>query len=330
MPCRFEQAICGPSPRWYEGHHDAKCSPGLQTQMTKLQQKLDKSAAWVKAKDEELAELKQAFADARVSAQQVAVDGPRVEQLRADMAVLREELREAKDQRGEAAKAQDEAARAAGHAEGQAEERAALLQRAKVSSSAHTLVTKHHITSGHTESEVEFNRPNKRSHQRWSIRQHLHTALRAQDEAAAAQKEAAHQRALAAHAAHAARETEKRLERCRGQLAAGVAREERTLARNRDVYGRVRAAWAATKGTPRAPGAIAAAARELRAIEIVGIYEHAKAGADAELARLAAENLGLLEEVRQLENKAALLARERGGAGAASIEVRALRAAPTT
>ena len=143
-----------------------------------------------------------------------------------------------------------------------------------------------------------------------------------QAEARDAQKEAGQQRALAAHAANSSREAEKRLERCRSQLAAAVAREERTLARNKEVYSRVRTAWAATKGTPKAPGAVAAAARELRAIEIVGIYEHAKASSDAELARLAALNDSLTEEVRQLQNKAALLARERGTAGAASAEVR--------
>lgn len=146
--------------------------------------------------------------------------------------------------------------------------------------------------------------------------------MRTQAERSEAQKDAAAQRALAVQLTHNAREAEKRLERCRGQLAAAVAREERTLERNRAIYTRMRSAWAATKGSGRASGAVAAAARELRAVEIVGIYEHEKGVGDRELSRLAEENRALLQEVRGLQNKATLLARERGGIGAATVEVR--------
>lgn len=142
-----------------------------------------------------------------------------------------------------------------------------------------------------------------------------------QDESAAAQKDAAAQRTLAAQAAHAAREAEKQLERCRSQLATAVAKEERSKARTRDTYARMRNAWAATKGSSRASGAIAAAARELRPIEIVGIYEHAKQASDAELSRLAVENEDLKEEAKQLQNQLALLRQQRGSAAVANIEV---------
>lgn len=145
---------------------------------------------------------------------------------------------------------------------------------------------------------------------------------RLQEEAASAVKDAAQHAALSTQHAHACREAEKRLEKCRAQLATSVSREERTLARNREVYGRVRSAWAATKGGGRAPGAVAAAARELRPVEIVGIFEHHKAETDLEIARLSGDNDALRADLRRAENEALLMRREVGGTGAASLEVR--------
>jgi hypothetical protein len=142
-----------------------------------------------------------------------------------------------------------------------------------------------------------------------------------QVEAATSAKEAAQQRALTVQHLHACREMEQRLEQCRKQLGSAVAREERTLARNRDIYSRMRVAWASTKATPRAPGAIAAAAREMRPVEIVGIYEHHKAQADLEMARVSRDNDGLRAEVRHLENELLLIKRDLGGGGMATIEV---------
>jgi hypothetical protein len=142
-----------------------------------------------------------------------------------------------------------------------------------------------------------------------------------QEEAAASAKDAAQQRALATQHLHACREMEQRLEQCRKQLGAAVTREERTLARNRDIYSRMRVAWASTKGTPRAPGAVAAAARELRPVEIVGIYEHHKAQADLEMVRVSRDNDDLRADVRRLENELLLIKRDLGGGGIATIEV---------
>jgi hypothetical protein len=90
-------------------------------------------------------------------------------------------------------------------------------------------------------------------------------------------KESGHLRLQVSQLSHNLREAEKRLERCRDQLAVSIAKEERALARNKQTYGRIKAAWASTRGTNKAAGAISGASREMRPVEIVGIYEEQKA-----------------------------------------------------
>lgn len=97
-----------------------------------------------------------------------------------------------------------------------------------------------------------------------------------QGEVAASQKESGHLKLQVTQLTHSLRECEKRLEKTREQLSASMSKEERFHARGKQAYARIRAAWASTKGTNKVAGAIAAASREMRPVEIVGIYEDQK------------------------------------------------------
>jgi hypothetical protein len=107
--------------------------------------------------------------------------------------------------------------------------------------------------------------------------------------------------------------------RLAGSLTAQVTREERRLARDKAVYQRIKQAYAASGGAAagrraataamaaaggggssaagwsdsrrgsNAAGAVAAAARELRPVELVGIYEGQKEALEKELAAAKAE-----------------------------------------
>lgn len=94
-----------------------------------------------------------------------------------------------------------------------------------------------------------------------------------QDELAETSRDCGHLRLQAAQLTHNLREGEKRLERCREQLAVSLGREERQLGKAKQTYARLKSAWAQAKGTSKAAGAISAAARELRPVEIVSLYE---------------------------------------------------------
>ena len=78
-------------------------------------------------------------------------------------------------------------------------------------------------------------------------------------------------------------------------LADKVAREERRMARDKAVYAALRQAWVVGKeagsgeGGRAAAGAVGAAAREMRAVEIVGLYEAQREGLEAELSAAKAE-----------------------------------------
>lgn len=98
-----------------------------------------------------------------------------------------------------------------------------------------------------------------------------------QDDLAESSKECGHLRIQVAQLAHNLREGEKRLERCREQLAVAVGREERQVGKAKQTYARLKSAWAQAKGSSKAAGAISAATRELRPVEIVGIYEEQRA-----------------------------------------------------
>ena len=97
-----------------------------------------------------------------------------------------------------------------------------------------------------------------------------------QDEVAASQKESGNLKLQVTQLSHSLRECEKRLEKTREQLSASIAKEERFLSRGKQAYARIRAAWASAKGTNKVAGAIAAASREMRPVEIVSIYEDQK------------------------------------------------------
>eukprot|EP00892_Ulva_mutabilis_P009660 jgi/Ulvmu1/7066/UM033_0126.1 len=147
---------------------------------------------------------------------------------------------------------------------------------------------------------------------------------RAQDDLAESNKDCGHLRLQVAQLTHGLREGEKRLERCREQLAVAVGREERLTGKARQTYARLKSAWAQAKGSSKAAGAISAAARELRPVEIVGIYEEQRAQTDTELKRLAAENEVLLRQVRDLENRVTLTTRELSSGGQpAAVELQA-------
>jgi hypothetical protein len=69
-----------------------------------------------------------------------------------------------------------------------------------------------------------------------------------------------------------------------------VKAEERRLARDKAIYARLRQAYAASKSRQgAAAGAVAAAARELRPVEIVGLYEAQREALEGETAGLRAE-----------------------------------------
>ena len=91
------------------------------------------------------------------------------------------------------------------------------------------------------------------------------------------QRECGHLKLQVTQLTHSLREGEKRLEKTREQLAASISKEERFQTRGKQAYARIRAAWACAKGTSKAAGALAAASREMRPVEIVSIYEEQKA-----------------------------------------------------
>lgn len=81
------------------------------------------------------------------------------------------------------------------------------------------------------------------------------------------------------------------MDRLKEHLAERVQREERRQQRDKEVYERLKRAHAALRadrtGSSRSPsgsaGAVAAATRELRPVEIVGIYEAQRDAMEQEL-----------------------------------------------
>ncbi|GIM00811.1 hypothetical protein Vretimale_5731 [Volvox reticuliferus] len=166
-------------------------------------------------------------------------------------------------------------------------------------------------------------------------------------EAAAAAEERAHRaeeaarrldaelgavRQRCAYLEHTFRGRETTLDKLRAVLAEKVAQEERRVARDKTAYQRIRAAYVATLGSgagstnggnsgagtqqqqqqQRAAGAIAAAARELRPVEIVGLYETRREAAEQELAGYRAEVRSLADQLREAQNHIAI--KDRTGA----------------
>ncbi|KIY91332.1 hypothetical protein MNEG_16632, partial [Monoraphidium neglectum] len=121
---------------------------------------------------------------------------------------------------------------------------------------------------------------------------------------------------------HGLKAKESEGERLRERLADKVAREERRLAHDKAAYARLRQAHAATKRDAAvaaaaaggvagrgAAGAVAAAARELRPVEIVGIYETQREALERDLSVLKQEARVLAGQLRDAQNL--LIARDR-------------------
>ncbi|GLI64985.1 hypothetical protein VaNZ11_008410 [Volvox africanus] len=130
---------------------------------------------------------------------------------------------------------------------------------------------------------------------------------------------------------HTFRGRESTLDKLRGVLAERVTQEERRVARDKAAYQRIRAAYVATLGSAagstsggnpgpgaqqqkqhRAAGAIAAAARELRPVEIVSLYETRREASEQELAAYRAEVRSLADQLREAQNHIAI--KDRTGA----------------
>ncbi|KAG2450781.1 hypothetical protein HYH02_004618 [Chlamydomonas schloesseri] len=125
---------------------------------------------------------------------------------------------------------------------------------------------------------------------------------------------------------HMYRSREAVIDKLKASLAEKVAREERRLARDKAAYSRIRAAYLQTMApggssstggggnTPsgKAAGAMAAAARELRPVEIVGLYESRREALEEELSVCRAEVRSLAEQLRDAQNLITM--KERSGA----------------
>ena len=96
--------------------------------------------------------------------------------------------------------------------------------------------------------------------------------LQAEAAVKGAQLVGAQLRARAQHAEHAARLHEAAAEKLRAKLADDVTAQERRCERNAKAYARMKRTLAANKGRATA-GMMSAAVRELRPVEIVGLYE---------------------------------------------------------
>ncbi|MEW5300295.1 MAG: hypothetical protein WDW36_003235 [Sanguina aurantia] len=114
---------------------------------------------------------------------------------------------------------------------------------------------------------------------------------------------------------HSTRHKEAAMEKLTAHLAERVAREERRLARDKAVYGRMRGAYVAHRADLQgkgAAGAISAASRELRPIEIVAIYELQREALEGELGGARSEVRSLCVQLRDAQNH--ISAKERVGA----------------
>ncbi|MEW5316929.1 MAG: hypothetical protein WDW38_008268 [Sanguina aurantia] len=114
---------------------------------------------------------------------------------------------------------------------------------------------------------------------------------------------------------HSARHKEAALDKLTAHLAERVAKEERRLARDKAVYARMRGAYVTHKADLQgkgAAGAISAASRELRPIEIVAIYELQREALERELGGARSEVRSLCGQLRDAQNH--ISAKERVGA----------------
>ncbi|KAG1659544.1 hypothetical protein FOA52_016167 [Chlamydomonas sp. UWO 241] len=120
-------------------------------------------------------------------------------------------------------------------------------------------------------------------------------------------------RARLVHVEHTARSRELAVDKLRSMLSDKVAKEERRLARDKTTYASLRQAWLASRdGGRSSAGAVAAACREMRPVELVGLYEAQRAGLESELSHLRSESRTLAGQLRDAQNLIA--AKERQGA----------------
>ncbi|KAL0019238.1 hypothetical protein WJX79_004955 [Trebouxia sp. C0005] len=129
------------------------------------------------------------------------------------------------------------------------------------------------------------------------------------EQARAAESEVQRLQSHVAHLQHAARAQEVILEQLKGRLGDKVTKEERVAKRDAEAYARLKRAFLTNKGEGSSrgqAGAVAAAARELRPVEIVGLYEEQKDRMESELAMLRAEVRALADNLKDTENRAGL------------------------
>ncbi|KAF5839020.1 hypothetical protein DUNSADRAFT_1797 [Dunaliella salina] len=130
-------------------------------------------------------------------------------------------------------------------------------------------------------------------------------AARAEEVARRSETEAVQCKAKAVHLEHALRSREASMDKLRAALADKVVKEERQAARDKQVYARLRSAFAAHRADlqgKNAAGSIAAASRELRPVEIVGVYEQQREGLETQLVAARTEVRLLSEQLRDAQN----------------------------
>ncbi|EFJ49191.1 hypothetical protein VOLCADRAFT_117327 [Volvox carteri f. nagariensis] len=144
-------------------------------------------------------------------------------------------------------------------------------------------------------------------------------ACRAEEAARRLDVELAAVRQRYAHLEHTYRSRETTLEKLRAALANKVTQEERRVARDKAAYQRI-----PQQQQQRAAGAMAAAARELRPVEIVGLYETRRETAEQELAAYCAEVRSLADQLREAQNHIAI--KDRTGAWRTPTELAEMQA----
>ncbi|BDA41633.1 hypothetical protein COCOBI_02-4140 [Coccomyxa sp. Obi] len=151
------------------------------------------------------------------------------------------------------------------------------------------------------------------SHYEADLREARQCHAEVQERVRAAERRAGHARQALVQAEHSSRAHEAAAQKLRERLAAKVRAEEWRLQRDADAHSRIKAALASHKGDGRAKsaaGAVSAAVREMRPLEIVGVYESQREALEMELAVLRAEMRTLQEQLRDAQN---LLAIQEGG-----------------
>ncbi|GMH32940.1 hypothetical protein BSKO_00774 [Bryopsis sp. KO-2023] len=138
-------------------------------------------------------------------------------------------------------------------------------------------------------------------------------AKRAEEESEKAKQESQQLKQLNSKLEHSLRSTELTVQKLKERMKEKLDKEERRLQNDKETYGRIRHAYTSTKNKLAArAGAVAKAARQLRPVEIVSIYETSQESMESELASLHAEVRVLSNQLKDAQN--ALAAKERAGA----------------